>query len=699
MGINTGPISGTTDVNNQSNIAGAGINIAQRIMGLGDAGHILLSKRLADDLLQYRHWQSYLHDLGEFEVKHGAKISVVNLCTQELGNAKLPQKLKQRFGRRQVTGTRHSLLIVTLGIAVAALFLALVFSRYSALEKDRLAEPSIPRKSIAVLPFENLSDDKQNSYFTDGVQDEILMDLAKIKDLKVISRTSVMQYKNAGHRDVKEIAKQLGVAHVLEGSVQRATNRIRVTAQLIDARTDSHVWANHYDREVADIFAIQTEIAKAIADQLRAKLSPDERASIEQAPTMDLTAFGLYSRARTLMLSSSFSARTKENLLQAVDLLDEAVARDPKFFSAYCQLVFAHDILYLTNLDHTPARRSAADSALQAALRLKPDAGQAHLVSAEHFYRGYLDYERARAEIALAQRKLPNDPLAFELLGYIDRRQGRWEESTRNFEREIEVDPRNLYILQQISLTYQYQRRYPEMTSVLQRALTIAPEDVDTRVMLAQVALDGRADSMVLHSTIDKVLGENSSAASSLADAWSHLALCERDFSALEKALTAFPDFTYRIDAVVLNRDLINGVAARARGDLVAARSAFAAAREQQVRAVQSQPDYAPALCVLGLIDAGLGRKEEALKEGRHAVELLSTRRDAINGSHMISVLAIIYAWTGEKDLALQQLAIATQNPGWLNYGQLRLHPFWDQLRDDSRFDKIVAALAPRNSN
>ena len=370
------------------------------------------------------------------------------------------------------------------------------------------------------MPFENLSANQENAFFADGVQDEILTDLAKIADLKVISRTSVMQYRTDTARNLREIARQLGVAHVLEGSVQRAGNRVRVSAQLIDARTDTHVWAERYDRDLADVFAIQSEIAKTIADQLRAKISPSEKASIEQPPTRDLLAFDLYSRAKTLLLTISFSGRTKNILLQAVDLLNQAVARDPEFFLAYSQLAFANDILYLINLDRTAARLAAGDAAVQAAVRLRPDSGEAHLVLAGHLYRAYLDYDRARAEIAATRRTLPNEPMVFELAGLIDRRQGRWEESTRNFEREMELDPRNIYILQQVALSYQYLRRYAEMAAVLDRALAISPKDIDTRVARAQIALDSHADPRPLHTTIDAILNDDPTAAATLADTW-----------------------------------------------------------------------------------------------------------------------------------------------------------------------------------
>src|SRR4029077_20315547 len=328
---------GITDVNDRSNVAGAGINLAQRVMDCGDAGHILLSKHVADDLEQYRQWQPCLHDLGECEVKHDVRVHVVNLYTDELGNPDVPGKFQQTkvtqpapaAALSEAKPARRSWSWIAALIMVAAVAAAAGFyisSRRAGPKAPPAATAPAPtairEKSIAVLPFENLSSDKENAYFTDGVQDEILTDLAKIADLKVISRTSVMQYKSGVARNLRKIGDELGVAHVVEGSVQRAANKVRVNAQLIDARNDAHLWAQTYDRDLADVFAIQSEIAKAIADQLQAKLSPNEKKAIEQPPTIDLAAFDLYSRAKSLILTASFSATQEPDVRKAIELLD-----------------------------------------------------------------------------------------------------------------------------------------------------------------------------------------------------------------------------------------------------------------------------------------------------------------------------------------------------------------------------------------
>ena len=341
---------------------------------------------------------------------------------------------------------------------------------------------SISQKSIAVLPFENRSEDKANAYFADGVQDEIFTYLSKIADLKVISRTSVLQYKSGVARNLREIAQQLGVANVVEGSVQRSGNRVRVNAQLVDARTDAHLWAQTYDRDLADVFAIQSEIAKAIAVQLQAKLSPNEKKAIEQPPTTDLAAFDLYSRAKSLVLTASFSVTNEPDLRKAIELLDEAVKRDPSFFDAYCQLAYAHESLYAVRAsDHTPARLALAEAAVQAATRLRPDAAETHLARAQYLYNGLRDYAGALAELEIARRALPNDPRLFELTGYILRRRGQQEEGLQNLQRAAELDPRNFDTLQQIALSYLNFWRYAEAIAALDRALAIVPDNVETR--------------------------------------------------------------------------------------------------------------------------------------------------------------------------------------------------------------------------
>jgi TolB-like protein/Tfp pilus assembly protein PilF len=562
----------------------------------------------------------------------------------------------------------------------------------------------INAKSIAVLPFENLSSDKENAFFTDGVQDEILTDLAKIADLKVISRASVMQYKTGIARNLRKIGEELGVAHVVEGSVQHAANKVRVNAQLLDARTDAHLWAQTYDRDLADVFAIQSEIAKAIADQLQAKLSPNEKKAIEQPPTTDLAAFDLYSRAKSLLLTASFSATREPDLRKAIELLDEAVKRDPSFFDAYCQLAFAHETIYaVRGSDHTPARLALAEAAVQAATRLRPDAAETHLARAQYLYYGLRDYAGALAELEIARRGLPNDPRLFELTGFILRRRGQQEEGLQNLERAVELDPRNFNTLQQIGLSYQTLGRFAEAIAALDRALAIVPDNAETRANRGLFYLCWKADTRPLHQTIDAILAQGPGAIASAADIWFLCALAERDPAAAERALVALGDNPcWNEGVILLSHSFGEGLLARMTKDEARARTAFEAARAQQEKIVQAQPGYGPTLCVLGLIDAALGRKDLALDEGRRAIALTPLEKDVDSGSCVLQYFAITAAWAGDKELALQQLEAGLRAPTasqMLSYGALKLFPVWDPLRGDPRFEKIVASLAPKEGH
>src|SRR5881296_1746964 len=505
MGIHSGPVSGVVDVTGGTNLAGAGLNLAQRVMSCGDPGHILVSKHVAEDLEEYDEWRPLLHELGEWEVKHGVRISVANLYTEELGNPAIPEKLKAARAAAAAKRKRTAFRWVSVGVLVLLAGIAAIgflFFRYAPRFAARAL--AVPEKSIAVLPFQNLSEEKANAFFADGVQDEILSDLAKVADLKVISRTSVMLYKAGNPRNVREIGQQLGVAHVLEGNVQRAGGKVRVNAQLVDTRTDKHLWGQTYDRDLADVFAIQSEIAEKIADQLEAKISPREKAAIEEQPTKDLAAYDLYVRATALI----DNAADYKDCFQAVDLLNQAVARDPGFLLAYCRLAEAHDVLYFTSVDRTPNRLALAKAAIDSAFRLKPDSGEAHLALAAHFYLGYLDYDRARDELAIAVRTLPNNARIFEWSGLIDRRQNRWHDAVRNFERAMELDPRNVRILTHAAATYGDMRDYEQWRRTLDRAIALEPNNIGYRLQRALSEVDERADIRPLQAFLEKVFDD-----------------------------------------------------------------------------------------------------------------------------------------------------------------------------------------------
>jgi TolB-like protein/class 3 adenylate cyclase/Tfp pilus assembly protein PilF len=709
MGVHSGPVSGITDLNERSNIAGAGINVAQRVMDCGDAGHILLSKRVAEDLVQYRHWQPYLHDLGECDVKHGAVISLVNLYNDEVGNPERPTKLALRNQTTQSSTRRafdripRTLIIVLLFLTTAVVGLRFLFPHLAPKSNDvsrattSAVAASIPEKSIAVLPFENLSANQEAAFFTDGVQDQILTNLAKVADLKVISRTSVMQYKVVRARNLREIGRQLGVANVLEGSVQRVANRIRVNTQLIDARTDAHLWAQTYDRDLADVFAIQSEIAQTIADQLQARMSPREKAAIAQPPTTDPVAQRLYAQAQQLSELAS-NPGGKEALLQAITLLDEALARDPHFLDAYGLLSAAHIDLYWGGFDHTAARLELARAAIERAAAINPDAGDVHAMHANYAYKAFRDYDGARAELELARKTLPNDAVVYALIASIDRRQGHWAESAQNWERCVSLDPRNFRFVVETAFTYQALRRFAESAHTFERALSVIPTDHFARAQLAQIPFFEYADVQSWGTKLSAIINEDPKAATEIGNDLVNCALAERDSALATRALQSIraeglPD---SYNNSLWARDWFVGLAARTFGDEAKAHAAFTAARAIETKIVRDQPDYAPAWSRLGLIDAGLGRKEDAIREGRRACELLPVTKDAMDGPSYITNLATIYAWTGERDSALEQLAISAKIPAGVTYGELKLYPQWDSLRGDPRFEKIVASLAPK---
>jgi TolB-like protein/Tfp pilus assembly protein PilF len=565
----------------------------------------------------------------------------------------------------------------------------------------RLGLSPAPEKRIAVLPFENLSNDREDAAFADGVQDDILTKLARIADLKVISRTSVMQYR--GNQNTHEIGDALRVSHVLEGSVRKTGAWLHVNAQLIDTRSDTHVWVEQYDRDLKDMFAIQSEIAQKVAERLHATITTPEKLAIERPPTADLTAFDLYNRAKTFLLTVINGSNTnagEEDLLRAADLLNQAVAHDPTFFQAYCQLAWTHDYLYFHSFDRTPARLSLAEAAVQAAFRLRPNAGEAHLARAWNLYWGYRNYDAAVADLDIAGKTLPNDARLFELKGYIERRRpgGSQEEALRNLERAIELDPSNVHLITQTSTSYENLRRYRDDETILDRALAVDPNNLDARVSRAFVEFDWKADTTPLHQLIDELRMKDPAAIQSMADSWLLCALAERDPTSTANALAALGETSIGNETIKFHPRFIKGLIARMAKDDAKAHAAFTVAREEQVKLVRARPDDAGALCVLGLIDAALGRKEEALREGGRAVELLPVARDVIGGRRMIEYLAVIAAWVGDKDLACEQLGNAIRVPAPVTFGELKLLPFWDPLRGDLCFEQIVASLAPKEN-
>jgi TolB-like protein len=606
---------------------------------------------------------------------------------------------------RHNTG-RKLLALAAFAAAVAlGLFLVQFARRTSAgMKQDpppAIASPPPPaveiaEKSIAVLPFSNLSANEENGFFTDGVQDEILTNLAKVADLKVISRSSVVVYKSGSPRNVREIGQQLGVAYLLEGSVQRTANRVKVMAQLIDARTDAHLWAEQYDRELADVFAIQSEIAQAIADQLQAKLSPTEKAAIQRA-TRDVEAFDLYLRAKELLKTFHDTPNWKETMLRAERLLNEATSRDPDFALAYCWTAIAHDNLYWFGLDRTPARLAQAQAAAERALTLAPDLGEAHLAQALVHYHGSRDYARAREELAIARRTLPNSAEIYSLEGWIARRQARWDDALKNLKKAADLDPRNPKVLNNLSLLYDLLRRYDDEIAVFERAAAANPSSRDfCQMVRAQIELE-RGETKAARSLLGSLPADYDPEG---AATWTriNLALYENDPASAERILVAskkeqLPSGT----ASIVPASFFEALIARARGDSVKASEAFAVARAKVEAEMGDQRDDALLVATLGLIDAGLSRKDDALREGLRAVELRPIEDDAVDGATVITSLAMIYAWVGEVDSAIERLAFLAKTPGGPHYGQLKFDPAWDSLRGDPRFAEIVKQLQPRS--
>ena len=594
----------------------------------------------------------------------------------------LPVRLWRWSKRNRMTAA-----MTALSVALATVVGALVWKGQFA------GAPTTTR--IAVLPFESLSGDQDNTFFADGVYDGVSGKLAKLANLKVISHQSVAQFRGA--HNTQEIGRALNVPYVLEGSVRREAGRIHLNTKLIDTRTDARVWAKEYDRDLTDLFAIQSEIAQKIADKFDTKVSSIEKAAIQKAPTTDLVAYDLYLQGKHLVDGISFSTRAKEDLLHAVRLLEQAAARDPSFVIAYDLLAGAHDRIYFLGFDHTGARLQLAETAIQSIRRLSPESGETHLAFAQHLYWAYGDYDRAREELAVARRTLPNESRIPLISAYIYRRQGRWEKSLEEMKQALELDPHNFSILQQISLTYEALRRYKEMAATLDHVLAIAPKDIPSRVRRAWVDLEWRADPKPLHNTIETILSEEPNAAPVLVNHWLFLALRERDPAAAQRALEAMPEGGCNEESIPFPCNWWKGLVARIRGDEPTARDAFTNARKELEQLVSHQPDYAQALCALGVVDAALGNKEDAIQEGERAVELMPVSGSTVDGSILTQYLAVIYAWTGDKDRAIERLAAAVKLPAsLLTYGHLRLDPLWDPLRGDPRFERIVASIAPK---
>jgi serine/threonine-protein kinase len=718
MGIHSGPVNEVRDVNDRVNVAGAGINIAQRVMDCGDAGHILLSRHVADDLKHYRQWQPQLHDLGDCAVKHGERVNVVNLYSGELGNPELPEKfrrgrrwkilpsgLSQGSDRRAVTG-RWALIVaavmiiggVAVGIPLFLHRLAIKSASASISKSSPFPASAIPEKSIAVLPFENRSDDKQNAYFADGVQNEILTDLAKIADLRVISRTSVMQYKSGAERNVREIGQQLGVAHVLEGSVQRSGNRVRVAAQLIDARTDTHQWAERFDRDLADVFAIQSEIAKAIADQLQAKLSPQEKARVEERPTGNTEAYVYYLRANQI-------ERNPDTLLEdyktAEQLYMQAIALDPNFALAHARLAStrAEIFHFYEPLDiwKTKARAEA-----EIALRLQPNLAEAHFALGQSIYWMDQDYDRALKQFEIASSLSPSNGDIGRLIAAIKRRQGKWRESLEEYERVERIDPQNPNTVRELVFTNTAMRRWPEAARWAERLRAMAPASLVAKIQSGYVDFWWKGDTRLMKSLLGQLPAGIDPDGVVTACRW-EAAMLERDYSRAKNVLqtSSVNEVSYTTGGPT-PKIFLEGCTYLAQGDNVSAQKAFEVARPVFEASVKEAPENADRHANLGWLYAIMGRRDDAIHEGQRAVELKPESKDAVDGAIMNCYLALIYARVGENDLAVPLIERLLKTAGAVDsadysitINDLKFRWEWDPIRSDPRFQKLISGNVP----
>jgi len=584
---------------------------------------------------------------------------------------------------------------IYVAIAGALLSIGLFFvGRYTAVTKQDAGGSA---KSIAVLPFDNLSDDKQNTYFADGVQDQILTNLAKVSDLKVISHTSVRKYQSGTQRDMREIGRQLGVAYIVEGSVQRSSDRIRINAELIDARTDGHIWAETYDRTAADLFAIQSELAQAIAAQLKAKLSPKQKAEIEERPTQDLVAFELYLQAKEVIDSYINVEDVRASLLTALESLDQAIKRDENFVAAYCYTARANDLLYFFDLDPTPDRVLLSEAAVKAALRLRPDSAEAHFAMADYYFRCHRDYEHAQQELAIAAPGLPNSTPFFILSGYINRRRNHWREAERDFATAVALDPWNPNAYNLLDDTYVLERRFPEAIQVYERVLAAGEQTPILRYRLESARFFWTGDSTPIRAALaeapDLDVGGRQTPERIL------MALIDHNYAEAERVLAASPrqDFQDIDFSFYFPRAWFEAMIARAKGDSAQAIAAFSRARAMLEQRLSVKPEHARTIAILAQVDAGLGQKELAIREAQHAVDLMPISQDIYDGALVLEGLAQVYCWTGERDRAIELLQKLVTMPSYINYARLKLHPMWNPLRGNPRFEQIVASLGPKS--
>jgi TolB-like protein/Tfp pilus assembly protein PilF len=699
MGIHSGPVNEVRDVNDRANVAGAGINFAQRVMDCGDAGHILLSKRVAEDLAHSRQWRTCLHDLGECAVKHGVPIFIVNLYTDEIGNAQLPEKIKQWQSERAAQAADGSSVPPRKYVLIAAAALVIAVASFSVwlYFKQPAATSLMPEKTIAVLPFQNFSPDKDNAFFADGVQDDILTSLAKIKDLRVTSRSSVMRFRDAAEQNLRQIGKALGVANVLEGSVRREGDRVVVNVQLVDAQSARQIWANRYDRTLADSLGLQGELASEIADALRATLSTDEQARLTAKPTQNPDAYVFYLRANQL-------SRNPDTLLEdykaAEQLYMQATALDPNFALAHARLasVCAEIFHYY---EPTEDWKNKARTEAQIALRLQPNLAEAHFALGQCVYWMDQDYDRALEQFDIAARMSPSDGDSARLIAAIKRRQGKWQESLEEYEQVAKLDPQNPNTVRELIFTNTAMRRWPEAARWVEQLRAMAPASIISKIQRGYVEFWWKGDTSLLKSLLNQIPPGVDPDGGVTSARW-EVAMLDRDYAAARHAIDASTakELSYTGEAST-PRAFFEGCIALAQGDIAGAQKYFEDAQPVFENAVKEAPLSAIRHANLGWLYAFMGRKEDAIREGRRAVELKPESKDAVDGVIVNCYLALIYARVGEKDLAFPLLQRLLKTPGAVDsvdysitINDLKHRWEWDPIRRDPRFQKLLEQSA-----
>jgi TolB-like protein/class 3 adenylate cyclase/Flp pilus assembly protein TadD len=694
MGINSGPVDAVADVNDRSNVAGAGINMAQRVMDCGDAGHILLSKRVADDLGQYENWQPYLHELGVVKVKHGVRVEVVNFYDEEVGNLELPEKVKRAREeqsaldhRASKTAARRRSLLVGLLLLIAAgliigLFTYKTTRRSAATTAKTVAY--LPEKSIAVLPFENMSAEKDDAFFADGIQDDVLATLGKIKDLKVIGRASVMIYRGAAIAGkLREVGQALQVSHVLEGSVRRSASRVVVNVELIDTRNDKQVWSQRYDRTLTDALSLQGELAVEIARELRATLTPEEKERVEAKPTNNTAAYDAYLRGRALEAgwTTDFS-----NFESAARAYRDAVTLDPNFALAWVYLSSADSSLYWNGVDPTPARLAAAKDAADRAIALDPNLPEIHLALGYYRYYGLRDFKGALEEFELAEKSLPNDVGVLRAIGLIQRRLGHWDEVIAVMRRVFELDPRNIESAAILASAYAAKRSFSDAMAVADHILVVEPANtptiwLKTSFFWARGNLEG-ADLFLANTNAPLHLR-------------GHQAFIKHQYAEALDLFSAALKSAQGEEKKGLLLDL--GRTQQRLGNVAASKAAYQQAVQEITQALSKSAADAELHSFLGMAYAGLGDSASAVSEGRKGMAMQPTSEDPFEGPLREENMAQIYAVLGNADEAIPILKRWIQAPSatGITPGALRIDPDWDPIRNDPRFQELVAEKKP----